>query len=163
MLANRVGQQAAPPKADGYVFVLCDDWFDEVTVAVFVSELREAGVRVKVVGVHGRRMTSAYGLRMDADMTLGQALPLAYNTIGVIIPGSQTHWRSFETDPRIQDLLTQAQANGALFVIPKLGQPENGALDIWETLSADQVVVCPEREKRQMIRTARDLASRLSR
>jgi len=37
MLANRVGQQAAPPKANGYVFVLCDDWFDEVTVAVFVS------------------------------------------------------------------------------------------------------------------------------
>ena len=163
MRSNEPGRQAAAPPPNGYVFVLCDDRFDEVTVTVFVAELREAGVRVKVVGVHGRRMTSAYGLHMDADMTLGQALPLAYNTIGVIIPGSQTHLRSFETDPRLLDFISQAQANGALFVIPKFGKAENGTPDIWETLPADRVIICPGREKRQVIHTAREAASRLSR
>ena len=40
--------------ADGVVFVLWGSQFDEAPATIFITEFRNAGLRVKVVGLHGQ-------------------------------------------------------------------------------------------------------------
>ncbi len=56
------------------VFVLWATNFDEAAASVFVSELRDAGLRVQVVGLHGQQIAGARGLVLGADMWLDEAL-----------------------------------------------------------------------------------------
>ena len=52
---------------DRYVFVLWGAQFDEAPATVFVSELRNAGINVKVVGLHGQHITGAHGISLKPD------------------------------------------------------------------------------------------------
>ena len=45
--------------SDSHIFVLWGNGFDEAMTAIFVTELRRAGLRVKVVGLTQRCRRSA--------------------------------------------------------------------------------------------------------
>ncbi|NJN98486.1 MAG: DJ-1/PfpI family protein [Anaerolineales bacterium] len=69
-----------------YVFVLWADQFEEAPATIFVTELREAGLRVKVVGATPAPISGLHGLALVPDLTLDQALTLLAQVICLIIP-----------------------------------------------------------------------------
>ena len=64
-------------KLNDYVLVLWAERFDEAAATIFVTVLREAGLRVKVVGLTPPPVSGAHGLALVPDLSLDQALPLA--------------------------------------------------------------------------------------
>ncbi|MCL4863782.1 MAG: hypothetical protein KJZ93_30530 [Caldilineaceae bacterium] len=105
----------------GNVLILWGGGFDEATTAIFASELRQAGLPVKVVGVVGRQAAGLHGLRLGADLTLGDALLLAHQAIAVVLPCTAATMRRIDNDPRVCDLLQRACANDAALVVQDAG------------------------------------------
>ena len=108
------------------VFVLWSHHFEEAPAVIFVSELRQAGLCVKVVSLQGRPMAGIHGLALVSDMTLGQALPLAGKASCVVMPCTTRQVTQLRSDPRLTDFFQQTAANHALFVI---GQDQTGIDD----------------------------------
>jgi hypothetical protein len=104
------------PKVQRYVFVLWGQHCDEAAASIFVTELRKAGLLVRVVGVSGQRTAGAHGLTLAPDVMLSEALPLARRAIGVIMPCDTAVLRRFANDPSLGAFLRQAQANQARLV-----------------------------------------------
>ena len=103
-------------KVDDYVFVLWSERFDEAAAAVFVAELREAGLRVKLVSLNSRPTPGTHGLILLPDMTLEKALALANNAQCVVVPSNLSGVRRLQDDPRVSDFLAQAHRNHAMLV-----------------------------------------------
>ena len=99
-----------------YTFVLWGKRFDEAVAALFVTELRDAGLRVKVVGLDGGKPVGLHGLALVPDLTLTQAQGLSQQIICIILPCSPTEWHRVSGDPRVGDLFQEAQFNGAQLV-----------------------------------------------
>src|SRR4051794_590737 len=99
------------------IFVLWGNNFEEAAAAIFVSELRQAGLRVKVVGLRGPTAPGVHGLALMPDLTLGQALPLAGKASGIVLPCAAKRLSQLANDPRFIDFFQQADANHALFVL----------------------------------------------
>jgi 4-methyl-5(b-hydroxyethyl)-thiazole monophosphate biosynthesis len=98
------------------VFVLWGTHFDEVIAVFAVIGLRQAGVRVKVVGLSGPYAKGAHGLGLQADWSLDEALAAADQAIGVVIPCTTPTFQGLQVDPRVQEFLRQTQDNGSWFV-----------------------------------------------
>ncbi len=94
---------------DKIAFVLWADRFDETLAALFVAELRKAGLRVKLVSLVGQPSSGAYGLTLVPDLTLEQALPMAHQASCVVIP---------------QAFLAMTCSAGATLVVNQSGVPE---------------------------------------
>ncbi len=106
---------------DKIAFVLWADRFDETLAALFVAELRKAGLRVKLVSLAGQPSSGAYGLTLVPDLTLEQALPMAQQASCVVIPCGDAGLKRLKNDPRIQQFLVQTHNAGAAFVIDQSG------------------------------------------
>jgi len=90
---------------------------DEIAVAILVSKLRAAGLRVWLVGVSGSQIAGSHGLRIQPDLTPVEALSLVRWVICVVIPCDQNLLARFVNDPRVDELLTQAAHAQLQFVI----------------------------------------------
>lgn len=130
------------PKGGRYIFVLWGDYFDEAAAAIFVTELRRAGLRVKVVGLTQRPISGAHGLVLTPDLSLAQALPLAKQALGLIIPCALSVAQQLWHDPRLADFITQLRAGGARLVS---GPGEGAAGGVAEAVG-EAVLVYPEHE-----------------
>jgi len=127
-------------KPKDYVFVLWSDGFDEMAATIFVSELREAGLLVQVVGLLPRQINGAHGLALVPDLTLDQALPLASSAICIIVPSSSRWGKHFDNDPRIYQLLKQAHQNQAIFVTGIKKEVNDTLLDISPSISENTII-----------------------
>ena len=146
-------------KVQGYVFVLWGDRFREAEAAIFVTVLREAGLRVKVVGLTPYQLSGAYGLALVPDLTLGQALLLAAQTIGVIIPSPLSGLKGLQHDPRIVEFFQQAARHQARFVLGAFTQTEIAKLT-WLPVPAEQITFYPPFEN--LVTFAQTLAAQLA-
>lgn len=90
-----------------YTFVLWGEHFDETAAVLFVSALRQEGIRVKIVGLAGQSATGMHNLALGADLTLGEALDLPAHANCLIVPCSGGAMRRFENDPRLFQFLSQ--------------------------------------------------------
>jgi len=142
-----------------YVFVLWGDQFEEAAVTIFVSELREVGLRVKVVGLTSRRINGMYGLALIPDLTLDQALRLANRIICLIIPYTSPGLTRLKNDPRLRELCRRAYFNNAKFVIGHLDEAELVTLDLFP-IANDNLLVYPPNE--DLVIFARQVARLLS-
>ncbi len=142
------------PKFSDTIFVLLGDRFEEAVAAVFITEFREVGLRVKVVGLVPR-LSGSHGLALVPDLTLDQALALASKAVCLVIPHPLSDVRHFRHDPRVCQLFERACANGAKFVL----KPFNGAdptdLGLPDVASGN-LFICPDSE--DLIRFARATA-----
>ena len=145
-------------KYQPYVFVLWGDRFREAEAAIFVTRLREAGLRVKVVGVNPYQLGGAHGLALVPDLSLDQALPLASQAVAVIIPATFSGLKQLQNDPRISEFFRLADHHQAQFVLGAVSQAEVTALG-WLPFSDDRVSFYPCCENLMMF--AQELASRL--
>ncbi|MEZ4660499.1 MAG: hypothetical protein R2911_23325 [Caldilineaceae bacterium] len=105
-----------------YIFVLWGSNFNEAVAAIFVTELRQAGLRVKVVGLDGELPVGSHGLALSPDMPLSKALPLAGRTLCVIAPCDAQQWRHIQHDPRLTDFLAQVQQYGGWLITEPVQQ-----------------------------------------
>ncbi len=111
-------------KINDYIFVLWGEQFDEIEAATFTALLREAGLRVKVVGLSARRARGTRGLVLAPDMTLSKALPLAGQARCIIIPCAAPRFAELQNDPRLEQFFSDARVNGACFVTRRLNEAE---------------------------------------
>lgn len=82
-------------------FVLWGEQCDEVAAVFFITTLRAMGIRVWLVGIGGKRNCGAHGLALVSDLALEQALPLAGQSMAVMIPCRAEQWVHFLNDPRL--------------------------------------------------------------
>lgn len=122
---------------------------------IFVTELRAAGLPVKLVGLHAQQLGGAHGLSLLPDLTLGQALALAGQAASVIMPCTAGELLPFKIDPRLADFLSRARANNALFVIK-----ESPAADAAELPLPPSLLYAPASE--ELFCFVQQLISRLS-
>jgi len=146
------------PKSEDYVFVLWANEFEEATATIFVTELRRAGLRVKVVGLTQRRSNGIYGLALVPDLTLDETSPLALNAICVVIPCKSPRVKQLRNDPRLREFFYQAHSNRAKFVIGQLNETGIANLRLFP-VSTDNVIVYPEED---LVEFVRKLAGSLS-
>ena len=147
------------PETKHYVFVLWGDGFDEAVATILVTELRELGLLVKIVGLTPRQISGARGLALVPDLTLDQALPLASQTIGLIVPAISRWHESFNNDPRLHQFFDQAHLNQAVFVIGHWDDDIATSLRL-PTLTDDHIIIYPDPE--DLVKFARNLANLLS-
>lgn len=131
---------------DHYVFVLWGDEFEEAPAAIFVAELRRAGLRVKLVGLTSRRIAGVHGLVLAPDLTLDQALPLAGQVICLIIPQAASGLQCLKNDPRLNRLFDLVCQNKARLIIGPLVGVNIRDMKIFPPPMVDKVIVYPERE-----------------
>ena len=103
-------------KRNNIVFVLWGQNFDEVAAAIFITEFRKVGLRVKVVALTPRRLGGAHGLSLGTDMTLEQALKAATKALCVVLPGSTSKLAQLTNDPRLSEFISLARNNQARFI-----------------------------------------------
>jgi len=101
------------------VFILWGEQFEEVVATIFATELRRAGLAVKLVGVTGPRAAGYHGIILAADVTLGDALGLAATTSAIIIPCHTSILQRVEDDPRLRDFFQQAVAHEARLIVSR--------------------------------------------
>ncbi len=144
-------------RVQDYIFVLWGERFDSLVATIFVTQLREAGLRVKLVSLARQRTTGTHGMTLVPDLTLEQVLPLANKAIGVIIPCGSLGTPQLLNDPRLEDFFRQAQAKGAKFV---MGQTSNFQNSLFPPSSSNNIVIYPDYE--DLVGFARQMAILLS-
>lgn len=113
------------PNRSPIIFLLWGRHFEEAVAAIFVTELRAAGLCVKVVGLTGRATAGAHGLLLTPDLSLGQIPRLAQRALAVIIPCPLDRLLCYATDPRLGQFLQEAHHRQALFIVPdSVSNPE---------------------------------------
>lgn len=147
------------PHYRNYIFVLWADQFEEAPATIFVTELRQAGLRVKVVGLTPRPISGSHGLALTPDWTLDQALALAAQAVCLIIPQRAVGLQSLEHDPRLQKLVDLAAENQARLVMGPLSGLDMLELKLFPLPLVDKIMVYPEGE--DLLAFARDLAGLL--
>ena len=138
------------------ILVLWGDNFDEAAAAIFVTELREAGLPVKIVSLTVHQPKGKRGLTIRPDLTLDQALPLVAKTGCIIIP-SDSRWEDrYGHDPRLSDLCTRANSHQAKFVLSKRDRP--GKL-VLVPQDCNNILIYPD--KSDLLPFVQDLVTRL--
>jgi hypothetical protein len=155
--------QTAPKRqprslSQAYVFVLWNEQFEEIASVIFIRQLRNAGLRVKLVGLTHQPASGINGLALVPDLTLDQALLLADYAVCMIIPCTWLSLRRLENDPRLCEFFNQVRSNQARFVVGSLGEEceLNGNL---LSIVTDIVMVYPDYE--DLVEFARKLADSL--
>ncbi|HEX9923988.1 MAG TPA: hypothetical protein VGD99_15125 [Anaerolineae bacterium] len=95
-------------KSEQLTFVLWGSGFEEVMAAIFITELRRANRRVKLVGLTRRATGGAYGLALVPDLSLDEARLMAANAAWVIVPYRSSGLSQLQTDPRLPDFFRAA-------------------------------------------------------
>lgn len=105
------------PSGSPIIFLLWGHYFDEVVAAIFVSELRQAGLCVKVLGLEGRPLVGMRGLVLTPDLSLGQLPRFLQRTFAIIVPCALEQLLHYAHDPRLVDFFQEAQHRQVHFVI----------------------------------------------
>lgn len=142
-----------------YIFVLWGDQFEELAATVFVTELREVGLRVKLVSFNRQKITGTHGLTLHPDFTLDQALPLARDAIAVIIPCGSLGAKQLEEEPYLVDFFRQAHANNAQFVMGHVNTSNLADMDLFPPAMSNHISTYPENE--DLVNFARQMAASL--
>ena len=139
----------------GWVAVLWGDNFDEKAATIFVTELRAAGLWVKMVGLGPLHISGSHGLVLVPDFTLDQALAAAQDVIAVIIPYASPGIKRLKNDPRLRMFCERAAKNEARFVVGLLAEADIDNLALFPN-GTNNLVNYPISEN--LVEFARDLA-----
>ncbi len=129
-----------------YVFVLWADQFEEAPAAIFVTALREAGLRVKVVGATPAPIFGSHGLALSPDLTLDQALTLLAQVICLIIPQTGQGLFALKNDPRLSQFFDLLCKNQARIVLGALQGVDLDKLKLFPLAGSSQFIFYPEGE-----------------
>lgn len=135
------------------VWVLWAERFDEATAALFVTEMRAAGLRTRLVSLGGRVAAGSHGLALVADWSLEEALAHRQDVACLVIPAAKEGWQRLTNDPRVNTLMDRLTSGDAALVV---GPPEAASLAQRAGLSWQTYALGPE-----LVETARRCAQRV--
>ena len=104
---GRSSERTEMPKSNKCVLVLWANGFEEATASIFITELRRAGIRVKIVSRTSHQIRGAHGLALVADLTLSQALPLLAEVTHLVIPATRHAMQPLKNDPYLSEFFDQ--------------------------------------------------------
>ncbi len=139
--------------AQSEVWVLWAERFDEATAALFVTEMRAAGLRTRLVSLGARAAAGVHGLTLVSDWTLEEALAQKQEVACLVLPAQMEGVQRLANDPRVTNLLDRLALGRAALVI---GPPEAAALAQRTGLSWEAYALGPE-----LVEAARRCAQRL--
>jgi len=99
------------------VFVLWDTHFEELAATILLTTMRAAGLRTELVGLTSREAAGTYGMILQCDLTLSEALPLAVQAMCVILPCSSAILSRVENDPQLYLFLQRSLVNTPIWVV----------------------------------------------
>ncbi len=146
-------------RSSHHAFILWGDKFEEEVTTVFATELRRAGLSVKLVGVAGPKAAGAHGLVISCDLTLSDALLLAQQAICLVLPCSVTAIKRIENDPRVHQLFQLIGQNQGQFIVQHAAAIEHLAA---QPLAVSQATFAVYNEGQDLIGFARRLAGELA-
>lgn len=101
----------------GSVLVLWGEQFDEMMAVAFITEFRQVGIQVQIVGLQMRPMPGFYGVVLIPDISLDQALAMADQVRCVVIPADANSIATFDNDPRLAKLLRHLRETNGMVVV----------------------------------------------
>ena len=89
--------------------------FEEIEALTPVDVLRRAGVDVKTVaiGVDGKAVEGAHGIKVDADLTADEALALGDKIEMIILPGGMPGSKNLDESDVVDGYVRRASDEGA--------------------------------------------------
>ena len=113
--------------------ILIAPGFREESVVQCLSQMREAGLAVSLVGLSAGLIRSLHGVVMLPDCSLEQLSPLGSPQL-VIVPGGKQSVSALLADPRVHKLLDDTLENGgfvaatttAQIVLAEANYPKSG-------------------------------------
>lgn len=133
-------------KSNHYIFILWGHNFEEHIATTFVTQLRQAGLLVKVVGLTPGQIRGAHGLILTPDLMLSKAVSLAARAICVIIPAAGGDLNCLKNDPRLLEFFRLARSNRAKFVVGALNETDFKHLELLP-LASEDVLTYPESDE----------------
>lgn len=121
MVLQSVSSKRKAAKAAPCILVLWGEYFDEVAATIFIVTLRQAGLAVRVVGVHGLLAAGRNGLLLHADIALSEVKAFIDQVTCLVLPCSQAAIKRLENEPRMHELLAGAAQNGAKMIVHDRG------------------------------------------
>lgn len=143
-----------------YVFVLWAEHFDAAAAVIFVTELRKAGLAVKLLAPASRKASGSHGLALVPDLTLEQAMPLAGQARCLVVPAAWSAVQALGNDPRWQRFFSAVEANQALVVLEPSAATDGAGQLAGASASKQEVLVYPP--DAEMMAFARGLAGQLA-
>jgi hypothetical protein len=144
-------------KSQEYILVLLSEHYEELVATILTTILREAGLRVKVVGITAKKIRGRHGMVIVPDLTLDQAVRLAPRVQGIVMPCDVDGLRLVRNDPRLSSLFLSATGNHALFI---LGEHNLEALHTLNLFPAS-ATFAPYPEQEDLLNFAHDIADRM--
>lgn len=132
-------------RSQKYIFILWGNYFEEVAATIFTTQIRKAGLPVKVVGFSSKQTKGIYGMVLRPDLTLEQALRLASEVVCLIIPCTKLGLKTLVTEARLGKLLNQIKTNQGIFVIGALND-EDLTKVLPASIQIENVLVYPGNE-----------------
>lgn len=139
MVLQTVSSKHKVAKAGPCVLVLWGEYFDEVAATLFIATLRQAGLTVRVVGVHGLLAAGRNGLLLQADIPLSEVKPLLERVTCLVLPCSRAAVKRLENDPRAHELFAGVAHNRAKIVVHDRGVIRQSVLQSLLESSSDIV------------------------
>ena len=100
----------------GQILLLLAEGFSEAQATLFISELREAGLPMKTVGLTRRPVRSEHGVEIVPDMSIDAVIQTHPQIKLLILPGGRATTGAWRADPRTQLLLDLVQDWGGYLV-----------------------------------------------
>ncbi len=95
--------------------VLVADGFEEEPISIIFTRLREAGLKVNLVGLRAKQVSGMHGLTIVPDLSLDRLLEGVGAISAVILPGGDGHLARLQRDPRVK-ILAELLSEVSLFI-----------------------------------------------
>ncbi|MCB0211600.1 MAG: DJ-1/PfpI family protein [Anaerolineae bacterium] len=89
-----------------HTILLLADGFEEEAILV-ATLLREAGLRVTIVGLRSSQVTGLHGIIIKPDISLDRLLEMTMPISALIVPEGGGHIERLRSDPRVNILLRE--------------------------------------------------------
>lgn len=119
------------------ILVLCCFRCDEIATVAFASLLRQAGIRVKLIGLEGRSCVGRSGIVLKNDRTLDGALQANEQIAAIVVPIEAQLFQRYAEDRRLLDLWQRAD-------FPLIVAPESTVEPLLALLSTGPVQNPPQ-------------------
>ena len=94
------------------VYIFLADGFEEIEALAPLDILRRSGIEVLTVGVTGKEVTGAHGIKVSADILPGEVDPSKLE--GAVLPGGMPGADNLASSKEVADILEFAYKNGLL-------------------------------------------------
>ena len=93
------------------VYVFLADGFEEIEALTPVDIMRRAGIDTLTVGVTGKTVTGAHGIKVESDITIDETVSDGLEM--VVLPGGLPGADNLRANDRVRELTLYAANNGA--------------------------------------------------